>query len=742
MQHRRRLIPMALLLTGVLAVPGGALAGGTEVVKAEAPTAVQAELKVTRDQAIAAAKAVFVIPPELGEPNVSVNQGRFGAVWSLNWQSPSKTANRISISVEVDGITGAIRGYNRWSADQGETGSLKFSREESRKVAEEWLGKLAGNLKGSLQYVENPLAGRFYGADANQEFRWQRMEQGYPVGEDWVAIAVNARTGELSRYNVSWRTDATYVLPGSQLDRAKAEEAYRQGLTMRLSYQRFQKPGVDEPEWRLVYNPVTGFYPPVGQDGKLLDPSGKPLDPAQFPEPELVAAADQPYHKPAKPLDREQALAVAQRVTGRTDAPSDSNYREYGEEQKVRAWEFSWYKEGELKLGEYNTNMQVNAETGVVTHFNSWGNELPPKEGEQPKLDAAAAKSLAVQWLRTNRPDLAGRSVLSSDSFRYQGKFPAGEIYNYSFQFTALVNGIPVRDQAASVEIDARQGRVRGFWSGEDLGRKPVYPAAEGIIAAGEALEAFLKHQGLQQTWVTFWNAEKPGQPGEPQLVWVPSSRLPLSAIDAKTSAPLDWEGRDLIQASMRPVDISGHFAEKEIELLWSRGIFELQDGKFNPDQPATAGELTRWLVLAKGMRPFPTYDFYGNLGAGGKGAAERLASSADAAYFGAALQAGILLPEDFAAGADPAAPVSRQAFALWAVRAMGYGSIAKMPNRVEMPYADRSSIDSRYANAVGILHGLGVLKGDAATRFNPDQLITRGQAARILFSVASEVRN
>jgi hypothetical protein len=57
------------------------------------------------------------------------------------------------------------------------------------------------------------------------------------------------------------------------------------------------------------------------------------------------------------------------------------------------------------------------------------------------------------------------------------------------------------------------------------------------------------------------------------------------------------------------------------------------------------------------------------------------------------------------------------------------------------MPFADQAKIGAKYANAVAILHGMKVIKGDATTNYGPQDLLTRGDAAKVLFAVASRGR-
>lgn len=775
MQQRTQRRVAAFLVAAALAVPAPALAGPPRAPAGSAaaagsvpappapdptlpppdpalPSPDPASLQVSRDQAIAMARRTFAIPGELGEPNVTVHQSPHGATWYLNWQKPGKQPELLTIGVAVDGVTGEILHYSRWRPAPESSAPLRYGREEAFRLAQEWLAKLAAAEQASLRLREPSPGYGYGGAGPTHVFHWDRLQHGYPVRGGGISIAINAGTGELESFDRgAWR-GASYPLPAAILTREQAEAAYRQGLPMALQYRRFYQPGVREGEWRLVYAPLPEFYPLMDQEGRLLDRAGQPLDPAALRPGELVPAADQPYRPPQQPLTREQALALAQAVLGRQDAPAQSQYGEQGEgEQKRSTWTFEWSKAGELAPGEYNGNAQVDAVRGVVLSFNRWGPEQPLQEDEEPPVTEAAARALAIAFLRTHRPDLAGQvMVVAAGDTAYKEKlaFVKMKPSAYSIRFIHLQGGIPVFGAWSTVTVDARTGALRSFWSyregdgsGTPGGWPADLPAAEGLISPEAALDAFLQHQGLEAAWHLLPTPPRPGGPagpGEPapRLVWAPADRWPVTAIDARTGALLDDQGRDVIAAARRPQDIAGHWAEKEIELLWSRGIVTLENGQFHPGRPATAAELARWLVLARGLSPLHQYAFAQKLGDGA--VAERVAASPAAPYFGAALEAGIVLPEDFTADASPEAPVTREVFALWAVRALGYAPIARMPNRIEVPFVDRAQLGARYANAVAILHGLGIVQGESGGAYAPQRPITRAEAARIVFAIAT----
>jgi len=738
------------LATLLLASPGGALAGMPTETPTVSPstsgpapaTPALVAVKVTREQAVATARKFFAIPAELGEPNANVSQSSGVATWSLNWQSDEKKAERQNIHVEVDASTGAVTTYYRYASGIAAVTELAYTRTEAFAIALQWLEKLAAGYRDAVRFFENPLGYGYYGKQTGYDFHWDRLGGNYPVQAGGINIAINPRTGELESFRLDWQRDAVFKEPAALLERSKADSIYRELVPMMLQYQHFQKPGANEGEWRLVYRPQMGYFPSVNQDGSLLTPYGATLDLATLKEMKVVPAADRPYVKPDKPLTQEEALALAQKVSGRSEAPSNSNYMESGKEQKYRAWEFGWYKSSDLQEGEYNTNVTIDAERGVITDFRNWGTYQPFKEGEEAKVTEAQARESAVAFIRTHRPDLAGSLLLMPRDADPWGKGDTRPP-TLGVQFMPMKNSIPVSGRDIRVEMDLRTGAVQSFWSNRGEETQEPYPPAEGLISPGEATAAFLKTQGLELSWGAYGQSFMGKFPSAPQtqaaqLVWTAARTLPTQNIDAKTGAMLDYQGRDLIEASKRPVDIEGHYAQREIELLWARGIFELTGGKFLPNTVITAADAARWLVLARGFQPYLSYDF-GRGFAGNAPLAAKLSTATEAPYFGAALQNGIILPADFAQDAAPDSPVSRELFALWAARAMGYGAIAKMPNRIEMAFTDRDAVGSQYANAVAILHGLGIVKGDGSA-FHPQAGLTRGGAARILLAVASHV--
>lgn len=759
MQKRTQHTLAALVITASLAMPGAALAAAPNgpptlpppaapvtppppaglAASTAKPPVDETGFKISREQAITIARSMFAIPEALGEPNVNVEQFDDGAMWRIQFESADARKGFGGLSVGVDAETGSVLQYSRLTGDPAQSpATVRYTLAEAAAKAQYWLDMLAPALRPSLRAVDRPMADYYGPGMQGYEFAWERMAEGYPTREAGLQISIDPGTGELRSFQRSRSQKQTYKLPASILPKEKAEAIYRQ-LPMQLAYQYFDTPATGVGEWRLVYRPITGELPVLGQEGKLLDMMGRVVDLTSLQSIKLVPAPDQPYKAPDKPLTRDQALALARTLTGQVGEPTDANYYESGGGQELHIWSFNWQSNGKDGPGE-TVGVEVDVDRGVIRGYNSWSPGTAA--GQAPsEMTEADAREAAIQFIRTTRPDLAGHLIIMPggdlNSPYYMKDSGAMARPEHYVRFMLTKDGIPIDGRQVEVMVDGATGKVRNVWA-NDFSPEDRFPSAQALITPAEAMTTYLKQPGLELAWYQFWtmptNDAQP-QPQPPQLVWGSLNPYMTSGIDARSGALLDYRGRDLADAAKRPTDIAGHFAEREIELLWTRGVLEVQEGKFNPNQAATVGDIARWLVMARGLNPYTKYDFRRF---GDERMAKAIAATPTAPYLGAALQAGIILPEELGAELKPDADVSRELLALWTARAMGYSAVTKMPDRIAMPFADQKLVGAKYANAVALLHGLGIIKGDEATSFAPQRAVTRGEAVKFVFAVAS----
>lgn len=760
MPTRRRgtaLLAAGLALALALTAAGPALAESPPPEPAPAAGSAAAP-QVSRDQAIATARTVFAIPAELGEPSVSFHQSSHPgsrARWNLSWRSREGQTPALQYNVSIDAVTGEAVGYRFQRTDEESLPPLSLTRREAQARAEEVVARLAGTYAAHLQLRQQRLQEFYFypGAPAVYRFDWERLHEGYPVMGEGVQVAIDARTGDLVSYDVNWNHQLTFTPVGAPISPRAAELAYRDHVRLELAYDRFWQPGLDQPTWKLVYASLPGYPLVDAATGELLNRAGEPADLTLWSDLAALPAADQPYTPPQRPLTQEEALGIARAASGQSRAPSGMSYHETNDPYPQQSYQFNWQAEAD-RTRSYDVS--VDALTGLINHFGSWGPGPADPEQATPAVDEAGARAAAEAWVARFRPDLTGQVrwlPTHQDEFRWcrppgteqDPEQPRPICDRYDFRFQMFHQGIPVIGMTGTVSVDLWTGQVANFWGGNasELGRAEV-PAATGVITAGEALDAFLTHQALKAVWITFHERfnpmrERTAAPPQAALVYMPDSYSQSFTVDAFTGHILDGSGRDLNKLAAEPQDLEGHWAQKELELLLVRGVMELDEAaRIYPDQAVTRGEAAQWLVLARGLRPFQYMGRYAMLDAAagsGSPTAQKAARFAEAA-----LDAGIILPGEVGQVFAPEQPVSREEFALWAVRAMGYGAIARMKAPIQIGYSDAARIGAPYRNAVGILAGLEVV--GATGEFRPQAAITRAEAAQILVAVASERRS
>lgn len=721
------------------------------------------QVAVSRDQAVARARELLPIPAELGEPEVHLWQpADLGSrpEWNLTWSSKPDEEPRVNYSVVVDATTGEIRRYFFERSGGDEARALTYTRREALQRAEEWLRKLAAPYLPEVRLDDRGSLGYFGPRTAPvHAFSWRRMAAGYPVPDQAITISIDARTGELTQYQLTWDRETAFVPPEQTVDAARAMDAFQAAVRLGLVYRPFWDPATQKEVWKLVYAPVVGLPQVDATTGEVRDAMGRPFTPVGWEDLRSLTPA-QPYRPPAEPLTQEQALALAKSVAGTTAEPTHMNYQESSEPVPSKYYHFAWAPPGrEPKEGEWYYDVTVDAVRGVVQQMSSWTRRPENWEQIPPAVDLAKARAAADAFLRQFRPDLVPHlrelpAVNETRWCRMPGPAEGEESLRpvcdgYEFSYVLLHRGIPVHGRVVQIQVDPWNGKVTSFWGYyADLPEAAELPPPEEVISAEAALEKLLSQTELELRWAV----EPPwlppvglgkgeGENAKPPARLVYALAAPVGfaeAVDAFTGELVDTRGRSASRRVLEPEDVVGHPAQKEIELLLLQGVLEVEaDGKFHPDRPVSRAEAAQWLVLARGLQPFtpPRGQYSFQEFSAGDGALSP-SLQLQARYAEAALRAGILVKEEIGEAFEPDRAVTREEFALWAVRAMGYGAIARMEASISMSFTDAQAIGPRYRNAVALLAGLKVIDGQGA--FRPQDPITRAEAAQILYAVAA----
>lgn len=166
--------------------------------------------------------------------------------------------------------------------------------------------------------------------------------------------------------------------------------------------------------------------------------------------------------------------------------------------------------------------------------------------------------------------------------------------------------------------------------------------------------------------------------------------------------------------------DISGHWAENDIEYLYNNGIISgVSETEFMPDEIIDKKQFITMLVRAMGIETDKYSISYSDV------------SPIDdwfAGYFGGAVNAGILEDSNFTAYPDKT--VSRAEAAEYLYGAMEYSGLTEKIPEKSISYTDISS-DSYYEkDNILDVSAMSIMVGTTETEFEPDGVLTRAQAA------------
>ncbi|OAT82400.1 hypothetical protein A6M21_09330 [Desulfotomaculum copahuensis] len=688
---------------------------------------------VSLEQAIKTVKENFEIPPDYTNFTSAYNSFNNTRVWSLTWSAPQGTgAPGGSFNAQVDAGTGEVVNMNFLRPVKQPAQGVQIpavSRTKALQTATDLLKRLAAKHLSELQPApdNNQVIPLNYGP-VTYSFRWQRLINGIPFPTDGVTIGINGTDGRVVNYNLNW-TKASFPPATGAISAAKARQVFDDAGMLQLQYFlpsriRPLTAGEKAPV-KLVYqihNPSNGVIdaltgkPLVPESGKWIQNYGLPggkggaemggADQASTP---LSPAEQKEIAKTAKLISQDQAAAAVKKWL---PIPDNMVLRDVGlgvdwQSPDIRIWSLSWNTTKPGAGEPQYISARVNAQTGELIGFN-----LPYPNGgleQSGGMDRPAAQKMAEDFLKQVQPQRF-QEVKLDDIVQQPAPMPmlkAGQnppVQN--FNYVRLINGIPFPGNGMTIAVDTVNKKIVSYnlnWPALN------FPAPDGILGAKQAVDAFLKYRPLTLSYTQVFG---PDGPGEARLVYQPLAEpgmLVSNLIDAKTGAPLDWQGKPISRSgAFHFNDIAGNFAEKEINLLGQAGIFGEYGDAFHPNEKITLISLLRAMLMVKnGVEP--TRDLTDQ---------EIIKQADDLGW----------LTED----QTPNATVSRLTLAKLMVRLLDLDRAARIKGIYVLPYKDAHAISPDATGYVALTWGLGIIKGDGSN-FNPDHLTTRAEAAAAL---------
>lgn len=686
----------------------------------------QAPAAITLEQAVQIVKDNFTIPAECTNFSSGYNEFNSRRSYSLNWYNPSGPGS--SFNASVDASTGVIIGMNIWQNPNNQQQMFKLptiSMEAAQKTATDLVARLAKSHLADLQLQTDSGQGLSPISDPLiYNFRWIRLVNGIPFPSNSVNVGVRADTGEVMSYYANWTNAGSFPDAKPVITPQKAREVFENKQMLELQYYLppVQKPGAitEKPQALLVYRLADGYY------GGAVDAlSGEPiqLNPTQPVMKNYsigtgkasAVISGQPIGpmppEPAPPIktpkiSKDEAVAAVQKWVQIPDGlvlqnASLSSDWQYSESQ---VWNLNWNTNKPM-MGVQPLFMyaRVNADTGELLSFNL---SRQINGSEQPSsLTPEQAQKIAEDFLQKIQPD-RWQEVKANNSMFALKQMPG----TYNFNYQRVVNGITVPFNGMNVAVDAVSKSVTNYnlnWAAN-----AVFPEPGNAIDSKKAVAAFLQERPLTLSYLQLFNPDQQANP-EIRLAYIPMANLNqemIQMLDAQTGEPLDWNGqpRSHWLRSYQFNDITGNFAEKEISVLGSTGIFGEYGDSFHPDENITVISLLRAMSLIK--------NGYGN----------RLLPTDDDVLTQAKKNG--LLKEDL----QPGETVSRENLAKFIVRLLNMEQAAQVKGIYQTPFKDLTSQPPASIGYIALAWGLGTFKIDS-DNFKPNQTVTRADAAYAL---------
>jgi Zn-dependent metalloprotease len=742
------------LMMSVVPLKTSAASATTVEMKAEPVKSDQAawsNTKISQEKAVELAKKVAGNLEGFDEPQVSRGNDMrpfLGAqnAWEIRWIKRGPQFSNVEVLVDAE--TGMILNFNRDENDQAASFPPKFSYEDAVQKAKDFLAANYKELIDQLQLdTQNnaPYGKVIRNPQDAYEVRFIEKVNGIPFSQNQLSIRINGN-GEVVSLNFHDLKNVKFEDSAGMLSQEEIMKKLQSGLQMKLAYQTQpifpeSTQQSDNPKSYYTYDPSPQTDLVNAKTGESMDYLGN-VRGAQPSDDKPLAESKQadPPAKLAHALTQEEAVKrLGQLITIPEDVTVSSIQQRDFDKRKV--WDMQMdYHSGNSGMG-WSGGM-VDAETGEVIQLEmtNYVQEKLRDQASQPSnkqekksfsinLDQAQEKALA--FIKANCQDKLHQLYFSGQQIEQPTEFSPF----YRFQFERRINGVLVPANSISIAISAETGKVMGFHQFWDWNIK--LPDTKDFINPAKAKEIYLKdiHLGLEYQIVNEKQLYLPGSirkdlpPAYAKLVYRIQTNhqepVFLDAttgkwISAKTGKEVQGEDTENIQ------DLKGHWAEKELQYLVKIGAMEPEDGKIHPDQKLTRGEFIDLLSkMIQGPYGYPYYP----------GVTTTQTTYEDvpvtSKYFGTiewAVEQGILQKEkDF----RPDNVMTREEAAHIIVSALGYAKIAGKSQIFRLNFSDQKDID--YPGDVAILSGIGIMDGYAG-KFQPDQPLTRAQAAVVLF--------
>lgn len=675
-------------------------------------------------------KSKIFIPSECVSFDSSVSKDENGAEYNLYWSTPSEFAGeRIICRVTVNSKGDILDYFKSVYSDKYSYDDAHFSAvdpDKAKTVAKEFLFKVNPNWQADFPDSEIECLKTDLNSDSIC-VRFKRMKNGLEFCGNVVNVMVDKITAEVT----SMSSDYTYAEddnipnPDRAISVEEAKDKYFEVSLMKLQY-------IDaEGKGKLVYKPEIPYYKINAENGEefsafrygysdtdekndaTTESGGGSSDGGALTEQELESVREynnllssEELRKKAESIkgigieDAEYVSEMYYLAHNEFEATEEAVENDAENPKYVAQLSYAFTgkdKDGNSRRGEMI--ISLDAKNGKLEGFYSYGQNSysdSDKEDNQNNIDEKTAKKTVDEFLKEYAAD-----EFKDVKFDGSGKNAGSRGDRYYFDFIRYANDVVYPDNGIYVNVNKATGHITSYykvWSDN-----MEFETVDGVIGEDAARIALEENSQVKLTYAKLQGKSRTvPEIGLRYEVDTPGSYL----IGAKSGKHLDYKGAEYVEEeeSSLPDDISGHYAEKQIIKLFEEGNLQLKDGEkdFRPDDYITVEEFSDMLkTVFRGSSPVKYIGNFNNTEAG------NIKNEA----------------------------VTREYAARAIVYLAGYERTALLKNIFSTGFYDEADINPELVGCVAVCKGLGIMNGDENNFFKPGDLLTRGDAAIIIYN-------
>jgi len=694
------------------------------------------------EKALLAVKSKIEIPSEYSDFSYEFygSSSYSNASWRFIWTNPSNYAD---IQVNCD-INNHIIYYYKYVPAK-ETGIASFLKTELKSKADEFIRKIAPELKGNYELVSTDYEGVYSG---NYVYKYQRVENGIAFPDNVIEVSISSITGEVKSISINWLYDKSVPSSETKITKEDAAKLIKENMKMKLVYRQdyvgiYDKNGNRKTKAFLVYEPSQDYISIDAKTGEVYNKKSEwftvstklkadvTFDQANMETADgsaTVILTDKEIEKIQelnKLITKEKAIeaitsnaslylddtlkSITASLGKISDSKGESSYVWYIDMSDPREIDYS-------KDDDYYrayAHAVVDAKSGKIISFyasmKSYFNQKDKKwDTVDIKYNKEQAKSILEKFLKSQISSKFNNSILANSYDDYVLYFTEANkpVYGgYSFSYNRTNEGIEYPYNYIYGSVDGITGKIYnyGYYWNDNI----EFESPKGVISPEEAMEYYLKNDGFKLIY----------EINSVNLYYESSENIEDYIINPKTYF-VDYDIRLVYRPDVYPkyispftgeqINANGTVYKEKTSYVYSditdpvlyRNIFLLADmeigfegDSFLPNKAVTVGELNKLLSDIG-------FGYYSN-------------------------------KED----STDNSTVTREKAAMTFINKLGLENVAKIKGIYKTGFNDEININSDYIGAVALAKGLGLMGADSNNNFNPQKEITRLEAVDLIIN-------